>query len=259
MAARETTRSIMARVCDLVGVPPISPLKGETEPAEFFEVVADRLGVERRDEAGHRLTKPRLARAIVETAGLAWDPAWDGSLTPSGGGGSVTNAGLLQVESAAIRVLDNTAPPPPTTGSAASALAAGLGTVAERMVARQQRERLQRERFRAALLAAYSGRCAVTGTDWDVVLEAAHINPFKDSLDNSITNGILLRADIHALFDRHVLLIHPASLEVVFHPAVTPSAAYAPLAGTPVTLPADPAHHPDPSGLIRIWERFGPP
>lgn len=62
-------------------------------------------------------------------------------------------------------------------------------------------------RFRAKVLAAYSGKCAVTGCDAIPALEAAHIQPYRDGGDatNHIQNGLLLRADIHRLFDLGLL------------------------------------------------------
>lgn len=56
-------------------------------------------------------------------------------------------------------------------------------------------------KFRKALLEAYSGSCAVTGCDVETVLEAAHIVSYAGDETNHVTNGLLLRADIHTLFD----------------------------------------------------------
>lgn len=62
-----------------------------------------------------------------------------------------------------------------------------------------QLERQQAD-FRAALMAC-DKRCVVTGETMPEVLEAAHIIPSKDKGDEVVRNGILLRADIHRLFD----------------------------------------------------------
>ncbi|HDR9033419.1 TPA: HNH endonuclease [Burkholderia vietnamiensis] len=61
--------------------------------------------------------------------------------------------------------------------------------------------------FRDSLLAAYRRRCAVTGSMIDKILEAAHIVPHAEKTDYMTSNGILLRADIHTLFDEHLLTI----------------------------------------------------
>lgn len=55
--------------------------------------------------------------------------------------------------------------------------------------------------FRQKLIEAYTGRCAITGCSVKEVLEAAHILPYKGEHTNILSNGILLRADIHTLFD----------------------------------------------------------
>ena len=55
--------------------------------------------------------------------------------------------------------------------------------------------------FRKKLLKAYDNRCAISGCDCPHALEAAHIRPYKGKYTNHIKNGILLRTDIHTLFD----------------------------------------------------------
>lgn len=55
--------------------------------------------------------------------------------------------------------------------------------------------------FRRDVLRAYEGRCAVTGCRVVEVLEAAHIVGYRGVQTNHVTNGILLRADLHTLFD----------------------------------------------------------
>lgn len=60
-------------------------------------------------------------------------------------------------------------------------------------------------RFRRKLLKAYGGKCAVTQCDCIEVLEAAHIKPYLGEHSNSVTNGVLLRGDIHTLFDLHLV------------------------------------------------------
>ena len=61
--------------------------------------------------------------------------------------------------------------------------------------------------FRAALLNAYCRRCAVTGCTVEAVLEAAHIHPYLGPATNLVTNGLLVRADIHTLFDLGLLTV----------------------------------------------------
>jgi predicted restriction endonuclease len=46
------------------------------------------------------------------------------------------------------------------------------------------------------------------------VLEAAHITPYLGPDTNHVSNGLLLRADIHTLFDLRLIRIHPDTLQV---------------------------------------------
>jgi hypothetical protein len=55
--------------------------------------------------------------------------------------------------------------------------------------------------FRQKLMVAYENRCAITGCEIPQVLEAAHIMPYLGEHTNHVTNGLLLRADIHTMFD----------------------------------------------------------
>lgn len=66
--------------------------------------------------------------------------------------------------------------------------------------------------FRRALMIAYGARCAVTGCEEPAALEAAHIAPYLGPQTNHVQNGLLLRADIHTLFDLGLLRIEPSTL-----------------------------------------------
>lgn len=70
----------------------------------------------------------------------------------------------------------------------------------ERQIAEVVRRRGQ-ARFRAALIKAYDGKCAITGCDAVEALEAAHISPHRGIHTDHVQNGLLLRADIHSLLD----------------------------------------------------------
>ena len=52
------------------------------------------------------------------------------------------------------------------------------------------------------------------------MLEAAHISPYRGGEDNHSENGLLLRADIHTLFDLDLLGIEPMALCIELHPDV---------------------------------------
>jgi putative restriction endonuclease len=61
--------------------------------------------------------------------------------------------------------------------------------------------RLGQGAFRVGVVEAYSRRCAVTGEKTLPALEAAHIRPYADGGTHEISNGILMRRDLHTLFD----------------------------------------------------------
>ncbi|WP_242449028.1 HNH endonuclease [Burkholderia metallica] len=88
--------------------------------------------------------------------------------------------------------------------------------------------------FRQAVLDAYDGRCAISGCDIQEALEAAHLRG-RDwrAGHNDAADGILLRRDLHALYDRGLLDVADGiarfSRDVVHH--------YAQLEGTTVACP----------------------
>jgi hypothetical protein len=88
------------------------------------------------------------------------------------------------------------------------------------LVERQLRERRGQAKFRDALRQRYGDRCLVTGCKVLAVLEAAHIKPFRGAPDHSPENGLLLRADIHTLFDLNLLGIQPENLRLELHPGI---------------------------------------
>lgn len=68
--------------------------------------------------------------------------------------------------------------------------------------------------FRKKLIRRYGGRCMISGCDLLDVVEAAHIWPYRGPEDNHPGNGLLLRADLHTLFDLDLLGVHPDTLRV---------------------------------------------
>ena len=64
------------------------------------------------------------------------------------------------------------------------------------------RSRIGQGGFRILVTDAYNRRCAVSGEKTLPVLEAAHIKPYAQSGPNSVHNGLLLRSDMHILFDK---------------------------------------------------------
>jgi putative restriction endonuclease len=64
------------------------------------------------------------------------------------------------------------------------------------------KSRLGQGAFRILVTGAYNRKCAISGEKALPVLQAAHIKPFNEQGPNSVNNGLLLRSDLHILFDR---------------------------------------------------------
>lgn len=71
------------------------------------------------------------------------------------------------------------------------------------------RPRLGQGAFRSEVTDAYGRRCAVTGERTLPALDAAHIRPYSEGGEHEISNGLLLRRDIHSLFDRGYVTVTP--------------------------------------------------
>lgn len=77
------------------------------------------------------------------------------------------------------------------------------------------RSRIGQGAFRAMVTDAYQRLCAITNEKTLPVLEAAHIKPYSLSGPNRTNNGILLRSDMHILFDQgYLAVIDDLKLEV---------------------------------------------
>ena len=79
------------------------------------------------------------------------------------------------------------------------------------------RPRLGQGTFRVLVTDTYQRRCAVTGERALPVLQAAHIRPVAGGGDHRLDNGLLLRSDVHTLFDRGYLTVSPELRVLVSH------------------------------------------
>lgn len=113
--------------------------------------------------------------------------------------------------------------------------------------------------FRAALLDLYGERCAVTGCAERIALEAAHIVPFRGEHTNAPENGLLLRADLHLLFDARLMAVHPDNLRVVLAPVLQQAGSgYGKLHGVPLRPVRRGAKKPSREALRKHFEEaFG--
>lgn len=113
--------------------------------------------------------------------------------------------------------------------------------------------RLGQGSFRIIVTDAYNRRCAATGEKVLPVLEAAHIRPYADGGEHRVPNGMLLRRDLHTLFDRGYMTVTPEHrievsrrLETEFNNGKE----YLALHGREIAVPADRSHQPDREALI---------
>lgn len=90
--------------------------------------------------------------------------------------------------------------------------------------------------FRRQVIELYGSRCAISSCATVDALEAAHIVPYKGKKSNQPWNGILLRADLHLLFDKNLLTIDPATLKVRLNRRLK-GTEYSKFHGKPVRLP----------------------
>jgi len=71
------------------------------------------------------------------------------------------------------------------------------------------RPRLGQGAFCVSVTEAYYRRCAMTGENTLLVLEAAHIKPYAEKGQHVVSNGLLLRSDFHKLFDAGLVTVTP--------------------------------------------------
>lgn len=118
-----------------------------------------------------------------------------------------------------------------------------------------QVRRVRQEKFRALLLEAYNGQCAATGADVPQGLQAAHINPYCGRRSQSADNGILFRADIHRLFDAHLLSVKPDDHRICLS-ALIEDSYYRNLLGTQLRTPRNTACAPKNEYLDTHFKQF---
>ena len=132
---------------------------------------------------------------------------------------------------------------------------AGTRTLASEPLTEQRRHgqprvvvpRLGQGLFRLAVTEAYKGACSVTGEHSLPALEAGHIRPFASDGPHAVNNGVLLRADIHRLFDRGYVTVTPNAHLVIssrLKRDFENGRSYYPLHGRQLRLPDLPADRP---------------
>lgn len=98
----------------------------------------------------------------------------------------------------------------------------------------------------------YGQACAITGCNLPALLEAAHIYPYKGAHTNVVSNGLLLRADVHTLFDLRLIAIDSATMSIRVSPELA-GTEYELLGGSKLRLPKYCSHQASPEALD--WHR----
>ena len=114
--------------------------------------------------------------------------------------------------------------------------------------------RLGQGTFRATIIDAYERRCVVTNERTLPVLEAAHIKPYSQMGPHAADNGLLLRSDLHTLFDQGYVSVSP-DLRLLVSRSIRAEFEngrdYYALAGREIRRPA--AGNPPPSREYLEW------
>lgn len=111
------------------------------------------------------------------------------------------------------------------------------------------RRRLGQGTFRLLVTEMFGGRCAVTGEKTLPILEAAHIQPVTRSGQHAVENGLLLRRDVHRLFDLGYVGVttdYQFRVSGRLERDWSNGKAYYALDRTPIRLPMDEAMRPAP-------------
>jgi len=120
-------------------------------------------------------------------------------------------------------------------------------------VLRSIRVRRGQRAFRDKLIRRYGARCMASGCELMDIVEAAHIDPFRGEKDNHPENGLLLRTDLHTLFDLNLMGINPDGFVLRFHSKVRDE-SYRNLSGKSLQIGG--RLMPAQAALQRRWEAF---
>jgi len=114
--------------------------------------------------------------------------------------------------------------------------------------------RLGQGSFRVLVAEAYRRRCAMTGEKTLPVLQAAHIKPYAAGGAHSLDNGLLLRSDLHTLFDLGYVTVDPDDRRIVVSGRIREEFEngrhYYALHGTPIAQPDEQVGTPARENLL---------
>jgi hypothetical protein len=239
-------RPLMAVLSDLLGIPHFTTSRGGTVRSDFLWAVLVALGGE---PSG--LNKDQLIEASVRAATGDFDRAL---LSP---GGTVTNEALQAIIDGVNARRAHPEPTRPVLDVTWGEVDYDPDQTADlrRRALAERAVREGQDKFRTAVLRAYSEACAFTSANAPGALEAAHITPYRGAASNVVPNGICLRADLHRLWDGGQLAIHEGTGRILVSEALR-ATTYGGLHETqPVNMPHAKSLRPSPAALAahRAW------
>lgn len=115
--------------------------------------------------------------------------------------------------------------------------------------------RYGQQTFRNELMRAYDGACAMSSCDVPQALQAAHISAYRGPKSQLTSNGLLLRADLHLLYDAHLISIRPDSMAVEIAESLHNS-LYADYDSKQIRIPRRKEDRPSEARLLSHYTRF---
>ena len=108
-------------------------------------------------------------------------------------------------------------------------------------------QREGQSQFHTMVSVAYGHKCCISGEETPELLQAAHIQDYISKDSHHIQNGLLLRVDLHTLFDNGLLAID--SNYKVHVSSLVKSPEYQKYDNCTISLPMNPSHHPSVAAL----------
>ena len=180
---------------------------GEKNGAATFEQMRQRIGRYASAGTGHRVGCIMVAQPVffADHDWVEQPRNWQGPVVSGAGYDLTEGEGLRIWEECRARVAHYPIEGKDEKGAPDVAAEAPPAFGTPQLVA----PRLGQGTFRVAVTSAYGSACAVTGEHSLPVLEAAHIRPYSIAGSHAVPNGLLLRADIHRLFDSGYVTVTP--------------------------------------------------
>ncbi len=128
------------------------------------------------------------------------------------------------------------------------------GKKGDKVLTKRKRRELQ-TKFRGDLFDAYNYKCCISGCDVPEALEAVHIVTASSRQTYDPRNGLLLRVDLHRLFDKNLMQIHPNSRKVLLRGSILKSEQYKQFHRKRISEPEKKyAYRPAKEALLAKWK-----